>query len=235
MAAVAPPSAEAQALKLLKVTGLTAQELNAIIVPKDAFELTRNERALEHVADGTTVLARALQTTALAQDSLLQKLLQRVDVLEVRTNEGDEAMQLMALTSERNRAGLDARLVAMVGEANSWEAKLGNATKLHNQKVEGKLAETDASIEKLDGKLVEAAKLFLKCDGLLAQLQDAQGPTAPPGFATSAIPIAAGPASSSHAGSAVDAAHLQHSQQQLDLLRQRIDDMQVSLNVIATA
>ena len=154
VAAVATPSAEAKELAGLDITGIKQSVVEGITVAKGNLDLTKGVKALEHVADATTVLARGLKGTVLAHDELLAKVVQRLDVLETRATESDDAIKLVASTSELNRAGIDVKLKSMMEEANAWEA-------VNKQTVQEKVAE-------LDAKLDESAKMFIKCDEYIA-------------------------------------------------------------------
>ena len=118
VAPVAPRSPAAMKLMDLSIDGISGQALGAIKKPMDGMEATKSIKALEHVADKSTVLTRALREAALEQDSRLSLALLRVETLEKRATETEDAHQLAVKTAERHKGIFETQLQAMAVEAN---------------------------------------------------------------------------------------------------------------------
>ena len=211
VAAVSPSVAK---LNALDISQIDKAILDSVSEAQNKLDLTKGAKALEHVADKTTLMARGLRDAVLGQDALLARAVQRIETLEKRVSESDEALRLTATTAEQNRASISERLKGMMVEANLWETKLDEKTK--------------KQMEDINGKLKQTADTFVQCDKVLAELKAARAdPGASLSGASFAIPVAAGPAS--------DSVHMRQTQEQFDLLRQRMDTMQATVNsLVAT-
>ena len=206
LASVAPRSDKAKKLETTDITGATAASLNAIKDAKTPLELTKGVKALETVADQQTVLSREIKATVLEQDSRLAMALQRIEVLERRASETDDALVQASSAQAKLNLSTDAKLQAMVNDGNAWEGKLDERLSAKNKDFQGKLDET--------------AEMFRKCDGILAEIKAFKPVGTNP--AVSTIPVAAGPAA--------EPKGLLVMTEQLALLRSRMDTMQSTLN-----
>ena len=206
LASVAPRSDTADRFDKVDITGADKATLEGITNAKTTLDITKSIKALEFVADQSTVLSRELNATVLEHDSRLAVALQRIEVLERRAFDTDDSLGQVRTVQGQQQLPLDARLRAMVDQAISWEGELEQRLKVQNDDFQSKLSET--------------AEMFRKCDGILAQpkaMKPVEGGT----FATTAIPVAVGPAS--------EPTTLLLVNEQIGLLRTRMDTTQASM------
>ena len=196
-----------KAMKLIAtdVSGASATSISEAV---DPLKLTKGVKALEEVADQSITLARTTKEAVLEHGTRIARAAIRLDVLEKRLTEVEEAHQLSSTKMELNRQGAEQKFSAMVEDANRWEAKLEARLKLNSDDVQAKLKET--------------ADTFKACDRILGEIK-AMRNTAEH-HVGGGIPAAAGPSP------AMDAKSLIDSHGQLELLRKRVDDMQIVLN-----
>ena len=208
LAAVAPRTDKAKKLETVDVVGVDSATLDKIKEAKTPLELTRNVRALEMVADQHTLLSREIKATVLDLDTRFGAAMQRIQVLEQRLSEVDETIVKSNAMQARATLNTEAKLQAMADEGNAWETKLDERLKKKNEEFQSKLDET--------------ADMFRKCDGILGEIKALQPAGSGPAVAT--IPVAAGPSLEPKALLLVN--------EQLSLLRGRMDSMQAAMNTL---
>ena len=204
-------SDKAKILSKTDVSGASKQVQDAIKEALDPVAATKGIKALEEVADQTIILSRAVKESVLEHDTRISRAGQRLDVLEKRLAEVEEAHQLASSKMEANRLEAERKFKTMVDEANLWETKLDARLKVNTDDV--------------NSKLLETAETFKRCDAILGEIK-AMRNTAEH-HVGGGIPAATGPASLGH-GATVKS--LLEAQSQHDLLRKRVDEMQATLN-----
>ena len=175
-----------------QIEGAKNDIMNRITVPAENLALTKCVNALEQVADQTTGLVRGVKDVVMEDTDRLTEAILRIETLEARIGETDEALKQSIKNTEQLKNLMDGRLQTMMDEANQWETKLDTQLKAQNKDVQDKLKET--------------ADTFVNCDKILVEIK-AMRNTAEH-FVGSTVPAAAGPAS------ALSAAQLLQTQQQ---------------------